>query len=66
MNERRCPDCGVTMAGGEVVDHGTSAVRFRTEEPSEGFLGRFAKKTLPVNGYVCPECGLVRLYAEGE
>ncbi len=54
------------MAGGEVADHGSTAVRFRTEGPREGFLGRFTAKSFPIDGYVCPECGLVRLSAEGE
>jgi hypothetical protein len=40
-------------------------VRLRTDEPREGILGSLgAKETVDVFGYICPECGLVRWYAD--
>ncbi|WP_224335037.1 hypothetical protein [Haloprofundus halobius] len=63
----RCPDCGVTM---ERADPMTAVqqerLKLRTEETREGILGSLGlTRTLTARGYVCPECGLVRLYADG-
>lgn len=65
-NERRCPDCGVTM---EPVDLVTTmdreGLRLRTTERRSGLLGALGlRETVPARGYACPECGLVRLYAD--
>ena len=39
----------------------------RTENPREGILSSLGvKETLDVFGYFCPDCGLVRWYAEVE
>lgn len=36
-----------------------------TDEPREGLLGSLgAKERLDVESFMCPECGLVRLYAD--
>jgi predicted RNA-binding Zn-ribbon protein involved in translation (DUF1610 family) len=36
-----------------------------TNEPKKGFLGGFGlKEKLEPTAYVCPECGLIRSYAE--
>lgn len=49
----------VTSFDGEVL-------RLRTDESKEGILGSlgFKESVQPV-AYVCPECGLVRLYVDG-
>ncbi len=68
MNERRCPDCGVTMNEGAVISSvNRERVQLQTDESAGGVLGKLGvKETLPVNAWACPECGLVRLYAESE
>ena len=62
----RCPDCGVRLertAPMTALDR--EKIKLRTDEPREGILGSLgAKETVDVFGYVCPECGLVRWYAE--
>lgn len=66
--DRRCPDCGVTMDAGTLVSSADrEAVTLRTGESAGGVLGRLGmRETLPVAAHACPECGLVRLYAESE
>ncbi|ADJ16256.1 hypothetical protein [Halalkalicoccus jeotgali] len=66
--DRRCPDCGVTMDAGTLVSAvDREAVKLRTEESAGGVLGKLGmRETLPVEARACPECGLVRLYAESE
>ena len=62
----RCPDCGVSLQRSTpmtVLDH--EKIKLRTDTPREGILGSLgAKESLDVHGYVCPECGLVRWYAD--
>lgn len=62
--DRRCPDCGVTM---ESVDFGMNDAwnpHVRTDEPRDGLLGSLGvNETRDVASLLCPECGLVRLYA---
>ncbi|KYH27763.1 hypothetical protein HAPAU_04310 [Halalkalicoccus paucihalophilus] len=66
--DKRCPDCGVTMEGGTLVSSvDREAVKLRTDESAGGVLGKLGmKETLPIDAWACPECGLVRLYAESE
>ena len=65
MNEQRCPDCGVTMEVTKAVTTVDSeSVKLETDDKREGSLGM--KRTLGVDAYLCPECGLVRLYADIE
>lgn len=68
MDERRCPDCGVTMDTGTVISASDrEPMKFRTDESAGGVLGKLGmKETLPVAAWACPECGLVRLYADAE
>lgn len=62
--ERRCPDCGVTMNEHDIYTGG-GQFDLRTDESTEGILGSLgAKERLSVSPYHCPECGLVRFYAE--
>jgi hypothetical protein len=61
----RCPDCTVTM---ETVKFGMADAyqpHVTTDEPRGGLLGSLgAKEKLDVASLMCPECGLVRLYAD--
>lgn len=62
---RRCPDCGVGL---EAVRYDTSYDGHRiriADDDDDGILSRlkFWDNTY-AHGYVCPECGLVRFYAE--
>jgi rubredoxin len=60
----RCPDCGVTL---ETVDFGMQdawSPHVRTGEKKDGLLGKLGvNETTSVDAGMCPECGLVRLYA---
>lgn len=65
MTDKRCPDCGVTLEAMETRTTDGFGLRLVTNEPKEGFFGNFgAKEKLDPVPYVCPECGLVRTYAE--
>jgi rubredoxin len=60
----RCPDCGVTMEEMDVQTGGGHHLQFVSEENKEGFLGTLGvKQRYDGQSYVCPECGLSRLYA---
>lgn len=40
-------------------------MKLRTDESAGGVLGKLGmKETVPISAWACPECGLVRLYAE--
>ena len=62
----RCPDCGVDLEQATpttALDR--EKIKLRTDEPREGILGSLgAKETIDVFGYICPDCGLVRWYAD--
>ncbi|SDM45708.1 hypothetical protein SAMN04487949_1726 [Halogranum gelatinilyticum] len=65
--QRRCPDCGVTMERTTpvVVGGGSEVLKLRTAERAKGLLGSLGmKETIGVTAHVCPECGLTRLYAD--
>lgn len=64
--QHRCPDCGVTMRPADPVSAmDRERLKLRTEEAKSGLLGSLGmRETVNVAGYVCPECGLVRLYAD--
>ena len=62
---RRCPDCGVTLEEMKLQTTDGFGVRLVTNERKSGILGGLgAKEKLKPTVYVCPECGLVRTYAE--
>lgn len=64
MAQRGCPDCGVTMEPGELQGIAHTLV---TEEEREGVLGAAGlHQRRDVAVHFCPECGLVRLYADVE
>ncbi|WP_224268591.1 hypothetical protein [Haloprofundus salinisoli] len=62
----RCPDCDVTMERADpVTAMQQERLKLRTDHAREGLLGSLGfKRTPTARGYVCPECGLVRLYAD--
>ncbi|PSQ57924.1 hypothetical protein BRD18_07065 [Halobacteriales archaeon SW_7_71_33] len=65
--EHRCPDCGVTMEPTDPITDGGQSVKLRTDDRQEGLLGRIGvHERLDVTAHVCPECGLVRWYADVE
>ncbi|MCU4799085.1 hypothetical protein OB920_01690 [Halobacteria archaeon HArc-gm2] len=64
---RRCPDCDVVM--GEVDFQMSNAYHpnVKLPERSEGILGSLGvKERRDVSAFMCPECGLVRFYADVE
>lgn len=63
--EPRCPDCGVTMEEMTLRSNGGYNLAFISDENREGLLGKLgAKQRYDGQAYVCPECGLARLYAD--
>ena len=63
--ERRCPDCGVTMEPVKLRTNEGFKLRIDTDERREGFLGSLGlTENHSVEGRLCPECGLVRPYAD--
>lgn len=63
--EQRCPDCGVTMEETTLEGYGT--LQLVTDEQAEGLSGSLGvHKRHDVESRTCPECGLVRLYADLE
>ncbi len=63
---RRCPDCGVGMEPTTpVTSMDGELLRLRTKESRRGLLGSLGfKETVQPTAYVCPECGLVRMYVD--
>ena len=63
--QRRCPDCGVTMEKMKLRTAEGYDLRLVTDEPKSGVLGGLGmKEKLPLITVVCPECGLMRQYAD--
>lgn len=58
-----CPDCGVSMEAASVSAAGVEALYVTTDRDG-GVLDRlgFGESTA-LQAFVCPECGLTRLYA---
>ena len=63
--ERRGPDCGVTMDEMTLKSQGGHRLDVVSEESRDGILRSLGvNKRFPVDAVVCPECGLVRAYAD--
>lgn len=64
--QHRCPDCDAVMHPADPVSAmDRERLKLRTKDRKEGLLGSLGvRETVNVAGYVCPECGLVRLYAD--
>ena len=59
----RCPDCSIGMDEMMLTASGYN-LQFVSREDREGILGSLgAKQKFDVDGFVCSECGLSRLYA---
>ncbi|WP_158056275.1 hypothetical protein [Halorussus halophilus] len=60
----RCPDCEVPLEEADLFT-GNGEFRVRTEENGDDLLAAVGASTaLDVVPRRCPDCGLVRLYAE--
>ncbi|MFC4359740.1 hypothetical protein ACFO0N_17480 [Halobium salinum] len=63
--QRRCPDCGVGLEAMEMQTGDGFTLYLVTNERKRGLRGTFGmKEKLRPVPHVCPECGLVRQYAE--
>jgi rubredoxin len=63
----RCPDCGVTLEPVEFMMQTERNPKVRTGEKKEGLLGTLGfDDNKPVDTGCCPECGLLRFYAQLE
>lgn len=61
---RRCPDCDVVLEGVQ-YDANHRGNKMRIYDDDGGILSRLGlTSNTYAYGYVCPECGLVRFYAE--
>ena len=61
----RCPDCGVTMERVKIQTGDGFGLKINTGEKRSGLLGSLGMtESRDVSPRACPECGLVRLYAE--
>jgi len=61
--EQRCPACAVTME--RMSLQGYNNLTLIDDDPAEGVAGSLGmKQRHDVDPLVCPECGLVRLYAD--
>ena len=59
-----CPDCGVSLEEADLFT-GQGEFKIRTEAESDDVLAAVdVTKALDVTPWRCPDCGLVRLYAE--
>ena len=65
--DHRCPDCGVTMEEVEFSMGDAWNAHVRTGEKRSGLLGKLGmNERKELTTVMCPECGLVRHYAEFE
>ncbi|SIQ70577.1 hypothetical protein SAMN05421858_0144 [Haladaptatus litoreus] len=62
---RRCPDCGVGMEEMKMRTTDGFKLQLVTDEPKSGIFGGLgAKEKIKPTVVVCPECGLIRQYAD--
>lgn len=58
-----CPDCSVEMERMTLMAEGSRLQAF-SDESRDGLLGSLgAKQRFELFSFVCPECGLIRQYA---
>jgi predicted RNA-binding Zn-ribbon protein involved in translation (DUF1610 family) len=63
----RCPDCGVTMEEMPVETGEGYGLNVVSDENRGGLLGKLGmNQRYDLLAFVCPECGLARLYADTE
>lgn len=66
MGARECPDCDVALEEADLFT-GQGDLKVRTEAESDGMLAAVGvEKSIDVTPWRCPECGLVRFYADEE
>jgi hypothetical protein len=64
MSEQSCPDCAVQMEQTNVTAEGVGDLYIETERDS-GILDHLGvEHQTPLSAYLCPECGITRLYAD--
>jgi rubredoxin len=64
-HDRRCPDCDVSMEQTEFIMANAHSPQLKTNEERDGLLGRLGlDEVADIETVVCPECGLVRFYAD--
>ncbi len=74
MNEPKCPDCQIGMEVGFLPDRGYNETHraswhrgvdadLKSFDSWKAAKVYFENETLPIKAYRCPECGLLRLYA---
>jgi len=64
MDERQCPDCGVQMEKTAVTAEGVGDLYVETDREG-GVLERLGiGYQTPLHAFLCPECGLTKLYAD--
>jgi hypothetical protein len=63
-DQRHCSDCDVAMEKTNVTAEGVGDLYIETERDG-GVLDRLGVGyQTPLSAYLCPECGLTRLYAD--
>lgn len=63
-DDARCPDCAVALEEAELFT-GQGELKVRTDAEDDDVLAAVGvTKALDVTPRRCPECGLVRFYAE--
>lgn len=64
MSVHSCPQCDVEMKEAAVTAEGVGKLYVGTER-SDGILKHLGiDENVPLNAFLCPECGLTRLYAD--
>lgn len=60
-----CPDCDVPMESMRLQTSDGYTNRFVSDENRDGLLGKIGvKQSYDAEAFVCPDCGLSRLYAD--
>ncbi|GAA5050093.1 hypothetical protein GCM10025751_23700 [Haladaptatus pallidirubidus] len=63
MSERHCPDCNVQMEKTNVTAEGVGDLYVETDREG-GVLDRLGVGyQTPLHAFLCPECGIIKVYA---
>jgi rubredoxin len=64
MSDRYCPDCDIQLEQTTVTAEGVGDLYIETERDG-GILDRLGVgHHTPLSAFLCPDCGLTRLYAD--
>lgn len=67
MQTAHCPDCDVAMESVEFRMYDAKNPKIKTGEQKQGVLGKLGMdESKRVDTVACPECGLLRFYADVE